>query len=344
MKISREVKIGFLVVLALGLLYFGLNFLKGIDIFDKQQVYHVQYNSVNGLETSNPVVINGYQVGIVRKIKLLKEKQGQLVVTFALNEDFELPKDTKARLQSADLLGSMQVNLLLGRSNEMAANGDTLRGEVESGLKEAVNEQIRPLKNRAENLISSMDSTLTIVQSILDEDAQGNLTASFRGLKDAIGTVQDATRRMDTLIARESRSLGVIFDNVESISTNLRENNEEISNIMANLSQVSDTLAQANIAQTINNANSAINGFDEIVGRIERGEGSLGLLVNNDTLYDNLESASKQLDLLIEDIRVHPKRYVHFSIFGRKEQGTKLTRKELQQLEKYLDEQEEKEE
>ncbi len=340
MKIRRETKIGIVVVMAAALIYFGLNFLKGINIFNTPTIYYGVYEKVNGLQTSNPVILNGYKIGQVKSIEMSKTQRGRLTVEMLIYEDVDIPKDSKAVLRSADLLGSMQVQIQLGRSIELAQTGDTLTPDIEADLVDEVNAQIAPIKRKAEGLISSVDSVIRVIEAILNTDSQQNLIESFTGINNAIASLQRTAFQVDTLVREERQRISAIFVNVQNLTEVLSKNGDQLDNIIKNFSQISDTLAKANIAQTIVNANAALADVSKVVEKINSGEGSLGMLINNPEMYNRLEAASKNLDLLTEDIRINPNRYVHFSVFGRKNKNVELSEAELKELKEYVNSQE----
>jgi len=335
-KIRKEVQIGIVVVVAIGLLYAGLNYLKGISVFKKPVTFYGVYERINGLEPSNPIMLNGFQIGQVKTIDIVPDGSGNLLVTMILNKDIDVPKDTRALLKAGDILGSMQVHFLLGESDELAVSGDTLVPEVEGDLVEEVNAQLRPLKVKAESLISSVDSVIRVIEVILNTQSQQNLIESFRGINNAVASIERTSFRIDTLVASERSKISAIFSNIENLSAALSANSENLENIIANFSQISDTLAKADIATTVVNANAALADVQKITEKINKGEGSLGMLINNPDLYKRLENASDNLDLLVEDIRVNPNRYIHFSVFGRKNKNVELSRSELEELKEYV--------
>ncbi len=340
MKIRRETKIGIVVVMAAALIYFGLNFLKGVNIFKTPTIYYGMYEKVNGLQTSNPVILNGFKIGQVKSIEMSKTQRGRLTVEMLIYEDVDIPKDSKAVLRSADLLGSMQVQIQLGRSLELAQTGDTLTPDIEADLVDEVNAQIAPIKRKAEGLISSVDSVIRVIEAILNADSQQNLIESFTGINNAIASLQRTAFQVDTLVRDERQKISAIFANVQKLTKVLSDNGDQLSNIIQNFSQISDTLAKADIAQTIVNANAALADVSKVVEKINSGEGSLGMLINNPEMYNRLEAASKNLDLLTEDIRINPNRYVHFSVFGRKNKNVELSKAELEELKEYVKSQE----
>ncbi len=336
MKIRKEVIIGIVVIVAIGLLVVGLNYLKGVNVFSQPRVYYGVYEKINGLEESNPVIINGYKIGQVKSIKILNDGTGRLLVTIMIDKEIAIPADTKALLKSGDLLGSMQVHLILGKSSELAVSGDTLTPDVEGDLVEEVNAQLKPIKLKAESLISSVDSVIRVIEVILNAESQQNLIESFKGINNAIASLERTSFRVDTLVAEQREKINSIFTNIDNLSSTLSANSNELDNIIKNFSQISDTLAQADIAATVVKANAALADVQKITEKIERGEGSLGMLINNPDLYNKLESASNELDLLVEDIRINPNRYVQFSVFGRKNKNIELSRSELEELKEYV--------
>lgn len=336
MKVKKEVKIGIIVIAAIGLLYGGLNYLKGVNVFQQPTIYYGIYDKINGLEQSNPIMLNGFKIGQVKKIEIVNDGSARLLVTMMLNKQIDVPRDTKALLKSGDLLGSMQIHFLMGESEELASSGDTLIPDVEGDLVEEVNEQLRPLKVKTESLISSVDSVIRVFEVILGAKSQQNLIESFTGINNAIASLERTSFRVDTLVAEERNKISSIFSNIDNLSATLSQNSDELNNIIKNFSQISDTLARADVAGTIVKANAALADVQQIMEKIERGEGSLGMLINNPDLYNRLENAGNNLDLLVEDIRVNPNRYIHFSVFGRKNKNIELSRSELEELKEYV--------
>lgn len=340
-KIRKETKIGILLLVAVAVAYAGVSYLKGIHVFAKPTIYYGVYEKINGLNASNPVVVNGYKVGQVKSIDLIDGKKGKLLVTLMIYEDIQLPKDSRAVLRSSDLLGSMQVQLQLGKSNVYAMSGDTLTPDIEGDLVDEVNEQIRPIKIKAESLISSVDSVIKVVEVILNAQSQNNIIESFSGINNAIASLERTAFQIDTIVREERDRVSAIFENVQNLSKVMSNNTEELENIIKNFSALSDTLAKADIASTITNANEAMEEVQTIVAKINNGEGTLGMLINDEELYRKLEKATENMDHLVEDIRVNPNRYLHFSVFGRKNKNVDLTQKELQELREYVNSTEE---
>jgi phospholipid/cholesterol/gamma-HCH transport system substrate-binding protein len=315
LKFSREFKIGFIFILATAVLVWGFSFLKNKNILYKERVFYAVYQHVNGLNPSNPVYINGVKVGQVGKVYFDPKMNGDIVVTLVFTDKFPVSKNSTARIFSEDLMGSKAVEILLGDAMEYAQNGDTLRTEIETSLKDAVNQQILPLKIKAEDLISSLDTMVVAIKSVFNKEAREDLVASIKSIRQTLSNLESTTHNLDTLVISESNRLSSILYNVDMITRNLNNNSQQINRIFENLVTVSDTLAKANISGVISNLDNTISNLAVIMSRIEKGEGTLGQLVNDDKLYQEIEKSATELNLLLEDIRLNPKRYVRISVF-----------------------------
>lgn len=324
MKISREIKIAIVFIAGLALLYWGINFLKGKDLFKKERTFYTVYDKVSGLVKANPVLVNGFRVGQVEDMYFHPNNSGKIIVVLTItNNDLVIPSNTVARLFSSDLLGSKAVELQLGNATAEAKEGDTLNSIVEGSLTDEI---IQPIKVKFEKVMVSLDSVLLIIQEVFNEKTRDNLVQSFESIRLTINNLEHTTYNIDTLISAQHHNLSDIIANVQSISDNIKNNNDKISNIITNFSAISDTVAKSNIASTINNADKSLKEFSEIVAKINHGEGNLGMLVNNDSLYNNLEKSSKELNELIEDIKLNPRRYLNFSVFGPSKKKNEYTK------------------
>lgn len=310
MKIANETKVGILAAFSIALLIIGYNFLKGNSIFSNETVLYAKYPRVDGLGVSKPVLINGFQIGRVDKLQL--QPDGSIVATLKINGKYDIPKNSIARLESTDLLGSKAIVMGLGSGSEFAQEGDTLNANVEKNLMEAV----EPVQKKAEAVVGKLDSILTSVNSIMNPNFQKNVDKSFNSIASTLTSLEATSKKVDRMVGSESSKVEAIMNNAVSISSNLKNNNQKINAILNNLNSVTDQIAAANFKQTIDNANKAVADLQGVVTRINDGQGSLGLLVNDRQMYDNLNSASKNLDNLIIDLKENPKRYVHFSVFG----------------------------
>jgi phospholipid/cholesterol/gamma-HCH transport system substrate-binding protein len=310
MKIANETKVGILAAFSIALLIIGYNFLKGNAIFSSETVLYARYSHVDGLAVSKPVLINGFQIGRVDKLQL--QPDGSILATLKIKGKYEIPKSSIAKLESTDLLGSKAIVMALGSGDDYAQDGDTLNANVQKGILETV----QPVQKKAEMIIGKMDSILTSVNSILNPNFQKNVDKSFNSISSTLAALESTSKKVDNLVGSEGSRVSAILANVEAISNNLKQNNQKISAILNNINSVTDQVAAMNFKQTLDNANKAVADLQTIVGKINNGQGSLGLLVNDTKLYDNLNNASKNLDNLMIDLKANPKRYVHFSVFG----------------------------
>lgn len=335
MKIKREYSIAALVLGGVGLLIFGVNFLRGLDLFQKRNVYHAVYNNVAGITSASPVYYNGFKVGQVIKTTLLPDGSGHVAVSFQINEDnLAIPKDTKVQIYSADLF-SRALQMQLG-SGPLAEAGDTLVGDVQLSLTDAVSAQIDPLKAKAEGMISKVDSVLNAFQMILNEKAVGDIDSSFTSIREVMESLSNTAQRLDKLVAVESVTLSTTLKNLEVVSGTLARNSDEMDHIFTNLDTLSAELARGRLRKILDEMAQASTELKKVATNISNGEGTMGKLMKDDSLYTNLNSASAELDLLLEDLRMNPNRY--FSVFGKKDRLPKLSDADIERIGKVLDE------
>ncbi|MFT6844443.1 MAG: phospholipid/cholesterol/gamma-HCH transport system substrate-binding protein [Flavobacteriales bacterium] len=337
MKISKEFSIGLIVLLTIAVAIYGINYLKGADIFDTQSNYYAVYNNIDGLEKGNPVTLNGFQIGMVKNIQIPASNQQQLLVTIVVSEsNLKIPKDSKAVIISSDFLGSKAVDLMLGDSLAFVIPGDTLNGQLEAGLKESVNKELAPLKRKAENLISSVDNAIQVVQSVFNKDAQKDLSEGVVSIKNAFKSLERASAGVDSLVAKQSQSVSKTIKQIEKFTKMLETNSSKIDVAIGNIKTISDSLAASNLTQAINSAEKAMTDVSQIMIKVNEGSGTVGRMINDDSLYVNMLEATKNLEYLLEDMRVHPNRYVHFSVFGVRNKGSVMTREQERKVDKLL--------
>jgi len=302
------------------MLLFGLNFLKGVNLFNHNKKIYAVYSDVQGVVPSNPVVVNGFHIGHIKVIQIEPNSSGKIVVTMQItNQDVKIPKNSIAKIFSADFLGSKAIEIQLGNGSELIKDGDTLNSSVEETMKETVDKQVLPLKRKVEDLISSIDTTIAIIDGIFNKDTRNNLTQSILSIRVSLKHIENTTASVDDLMGTEKTHISSILSKVDEISTTLAKNSKNLNKIITNFANVSDTIAKAHIERVISNADSALYYTSQVMGRINRGEGNMGMLSKDTALYNRLSGASDQLKQLLEDFRLHPKRYVHFSVFGKKD-------------------------
>ncbi|MFD2741834.1 MULTISPECIES: MlaD family protein [Sphingobacterium] len=313
MKISNETKVGALTAIAIALLFIGYSFLKGNDVFTSENTYYTEYNNVDGLSASKPVMVNGYQIGRVSSLKM--QDNGKIRAEFKIKNDYAIPSNTVARIVSADLLGSKAIVFDLGNSTTMARDGDPLLSDIQANLME----KVEPLQHKVENLVVKVDSVLTAVNTALDDEFQRDFKQSLRSISTSLSNVEKITNDVEGLVGSERMRLAQIMMNLESITNNFKRYDGQINSILNNLDTMSNNLAQVQVKETVDNANKAMQEVHAITQKIQNGDGSLSLLLNDDRLYNNLSDASMNLDNLLKDVKENPGRYIRLSIFGKKD-------------------------
>jgi phospholipid/cholesterol/gamma-HCH transport system substrate-binding protein len=311
-RISNETKVGILAAITIAILIIGYNFLKGNDIFSSENEFYARYEKIDGLAISKPVLVNGYQIGRVSALTLLES--GQILVQFKVNPKYQVPKNTIARLESTDLLGSKAVIFDLGNSLNYAIDGDTLNANVQANLMD----QVEPVQKKAQAVVAKLDSVLSSVNLILNPDFQRNINRSFSSIAKTLETLESTSKTVDGAVGIQAKRIDIILANAESISNNLKSNNEKINQMVSNFGSFSKQMSQTNIKETIDNANKAVSELQAAVTKINSGTGSIALLLNDEKLYNNLTKSAEDLDKLMVDVKANPKRYVSFSVFGGK--------------------------
>ena len=306
-KLSKEFKSGFIFLLAIVFLVYGLKYLKGLNVFQSNKPYYAIYDDIDGLQIGSSIRLNGFNVGMVNNIVL--SNNNKLLVTLNINSVDSIPINSVCKIVNQDLMGTKGVSLVLGKSDLFAKPGDTLQSGIENSLQDEVNAQILPLKNKAEELIGSVDSLLTVVAAVLNKNTRKNLSNSIKSLDETFSILSKTMIKVDSMVYNNDKRVSKIILNLESITTNLNDSNSGIKPILYNLSLISDSLSNSNIGSLVENINNISN-------NINSGSGSLTKLMKDDKLYNNLEKSTSELAELIEDIKNNPKRYVNFSILG----------------------------
>lgn len=315
MHIKREVKLAVTAIAAVIILIWGINFLKARALFDKNNVFYGVYERVDGLKVSSSVIYRGYSVGQVSSIRFIGQHFDKVLVEFSVGKKLEIPANTVAVIQSADLMGSKAINLQPGNSLEYAQSGDTLRTELDLGLMEQLNKQLEPLKKKAENIMVSLDTLLVSIQEIFDEGGNGSLKSSLKSVGRTLDNVEQASGTLNQMLQNESARISEILEHVNSVTGNLENSNMNITRGLDNMAAISDSLRAVNLNKTIRQMNSILAQVDSVVGKINHGDGTLGEVINNDELYYNLTAVSDNLDKLLTEFRTNPKKFVNLSVF-----------------------------
>lgn len=305
---KTEFTVGLFGLLVLVILFFGIKFLKGSDIFQKENVYYATYNDVSGMLVSSNVFINGLRVGYVKEITTTNERADNFVVAFTVRSDIKIPEDSKILLFSSDLLGSKALKLQLGNSSKIINDGDTIKSDKELGMLDNLGASISPMMNNLDSILSSLNNIL----NIQNQNSLQNTIANIETTTERLGNI---TTNLDNLMSSEKTKLAKIIENTESITSNLKDNNQKLTNIIQNVDNIVDSAAKANIGSTLIETGKSIERLNSVLGVIEKGKGNVGLLINDEELYKSLDNSAKNLNKLIEDIKENPKKYINVSVF-----------------------------
>jgi phospholipid/cholesterol/gamma-HCH transport system substrate-binding protein len=304
-KITNEVKVGVTALLTIIVFIWLYNFLKGKEIFSSKAHYYVVYDKVAGLVESSPVEVNGYKVGVVQTIKFTDPESGRLLVVLSVDKGFSLPVNTVAEITTATLIAGMKVQLVFGSGPGSYSSGDTIPGRIAESLIAKLENELVPLKNKAESVILKLDTVLGSLNEIMNQEFRDNVNAGIASLRNTADGIDKA-------------DLGASLENMKKITGMLADNTTRINQTLENLESVTDTLAAADIYTTVTNLKGSLEKMTMMIENINNGKGTAGQLMTNDSIYVNLNRSLEDLDLLLQDLKANPKRYVHFSMFGRK--------------------------
>ncbi len=298
-QVSNETKVGALAAVAITFLVLGYNFLAGKgSLFSNKFELQTLLHDVNEINTSTPILLNGYKVGNVNEIEM-SDIQGQFKVFFIINEKLSIPEDSKIQVKGT-LLNGKSLNLILGTSSKMAHDESILASIADTSIMESVSGVMKPLSNKITSIVNSLDSLL----------ASNDLKNSISSLNKSLISFKRTSDNASELLEANVPKLTAILGNVESITTNLKNNNQSIALIISNLKATTDNLAAAKLKETVDKANDMLYKLDQVMGKINTGEGSLGLLVNDPALYTNLNKVAVDLDTILKDLNKHPAKYI----------------------------------
>ena len=305
MKFTREFKTGVIAILILALFIWGYNFLKDVSLYDKSRILYAEYDNVQGLAPKSPITINGLKVGSVSQISFHPQKRGTLVAHLQLDDDIEFSINSVAQIYAPDFISgkSLKINLVHD-GGPIAKNGDTLQGEVDSGIMGMINEQIAPLQVKVESFVVQTDSVMRRIDELMDDENQENIKKSLNSIRSILADFESSSDYIETLMGENGK--------MDSIVNNTNRT-------LDNLAVISDSIRVADLGATVGNLEATLNNFNSLLDSIKGGGGTMSKLLNDDELYTNLANASKELEELMREIKEHPKRFVHLSVFGKKE-------------------------
>lgn len=310
---TKSMKVAVFCIAALIILYIGSNFLRGLDLFSKKTFYYSISSDAGGIHASAPLFLNGYKIGKVTKVHLLCDNPVKILTEYLLNEDVRIPKDSRFEIMAKDLMGGLMVQLSLGVSTELAAPGDTLISVIVPQLTDGINE----MKDQIASILASVD---TIAFSLKDVFANQN---GSKNLAKILENLENSTSTLDKILTENKENAKKLVDNITKFSKTLNDVSPELKSIVSNFDQIADSLAKTNVAAVIVNANNAILQVEEVVKKVNNGDGDVAKLLNNDALYSNLNASLESINKLIIDIRENPKKYINVTIFGKKEKAEK---------------------
>jgi len=310
-KISNEVKVGVTVLLTIIVFIWLYNFLKGKDFFSNSAYYYSIYDKIGGLEESSPVEINGFKVGVVQSIDFLDPSSGKLLVIFSVSKDFKLPRNTYAEIVPMSLLGGMKVQFVYGNGPGTYSDGDTIPGQLAVSITDKLETELLPVKDKISSLLVVLDSVISSVDDLMNEEFRKDLAGTMSNLN---GT----TESLDKILTSKEKELKATLDNVNKFTKMLSDNSASMSNTFSNLEAITDTLAAADVYKSVSNLKASLEKTAIMIDNMNNGKGSAGQFLTNDTLYVNLTNSLESLNVLLLDMKANPKRYVHFSIFGKK--------------------------
>lgn len=302
---SKEVKIALVAIVGIAVLFFGLHFFKGMPVFSNDDVYYATFSNINGLSSSNPIYADGYQVGTVKNIHYDYQKSGEVVVEFQVDNDLRIPRGSTAEIES-DLMGNIKMNLLMANNpRERMEPGDTVRGTIDAGMMGSV-QQLMP---KVEQMLPKLDSILASVNALLSDPA---IAASLHNIEAISSDLTVTTRSINKLMSQ-------VNSQVPGMMGKANYALDKAGSTLDNTSRLTSQLADIDIASTMAKVDRTLANVQSVTDRLNSRDGSVGLLLNDPGLYNNLNSTMRSADSLLIDLRSHPKRYVHFSLFGRKD-------------------------
>lgn len=305
MTVSRELKTGVIAVIIIALSIWGYNFMKDRSLYERTRTFYAEYTNVQGLAPKSAITINGLKVGTVSEITFHPEKKGVLVAHLNLSNDIEFSVNSVAQIYSPDFISgkSLKINIAIDEG-DMAVSGDTLIGEVDSGIMSMINEQIAPLQSKVESFVVHTDSVMQNINKVMDAENQKNIKESLQGMNAILNNFKRTANNLERMTSKGGQ--------IDSIMMGANKT-------VHNFAQISDSIQAVNIGATVAELQQSLESFNVILDSVSAGKGTLGKLMHDEALYDNLTNSSKELEELLKEVKEHPKRFVHLSVFGKKE-------------------------
>ena len=323
MKISNETKVGALTAIAITLLVLGFNFLKGKTFFKTGNYIYAKYSDTKGIMVSNPVFINGYQVGSVYEIENADQNLSVIMVSIKLKDNYNIAVNSVASIKE-NPLGASSMLIKLGDAKQFLKTGDTILTASSAGLLGDVMSKLGPVGDQIKTTVHSLDSVLKNINSIFDPNTKNNLQQVIANINKTTASLVVSSASIQAMMNTQSGAITQSMNNVASFTKNLSDNNEKVTKMLSNVEKTTDNFSKADISGTVDKLKTTIANLNSILEKVGSQEGSLGKLMNDKTLYNNLTNTVRSANILMDDLRVHPKRYVNISVFGNKDKSGPL--------------------
>ncbi|SJZ86904.1 MlaD family protein [Sediminibacterium ginsengisoli] len=323
MKISNETKVGALTAIAITLLILGFNFLKGKTLFKTGNFIYAKYADTKGIMVSNPVFINGFQVGSVYEIDNADKNLSSIIVAIKLKDNYNIPVNSLASIRE-NPLGTSSIEIRMGNAAQFLKSGDTVLTATNPGILGQVMNALGPVGDQVKATLHSLDSVLSNINSIFDPATKNNMQAVIANINRTTASLAVSSASIQSMLNAQTGAIAASMNNVNSFTKNLADNNDKVTNMLANVEKTTENLSKADIDGAVEGLKKSIESLNNILAKVSSTDGTLGRLMNDKTLYDNLTNTVRSANILMDDLRVHPKRYVNISVFGKKDKSGPL--------------------
>lgn len=318
MTVSNETKVGALTAVAITLLILSFNFLKGKTLLKTGNYLYAVYSETKGIKISNPVYVKGFQVGAVADIENADPNIASIIVSIKLTDNYNIPVNSVAVIRE-NPLGTPSIDIQLGDQKTYLQQGDTLQTAEAKGMLSGIMDKVTPVTVQLEKTIQTLDEVLKNINTIFDPRTKNNLQSVIANVNKTTESLVVSSASLQQMLNQQTGSIAQSMNNVNKFTKNLSDNNEKISQTLGNVAKASDNLAKADLAGSISQLKTAVSNLNEVVEKINSDKGSMGKLLNDPSLYNNLNNTIKSANILVDDLRMHPKRYVNISVFGKKD-------------------------
>lgn len=325
MKVSNETKVGALTIIAITLIILGFNFLKGKTIFKSGNFIYAKYTDTKGLIVSNPVFVNGFQVGSVFEIENQSADLSHIVVSIKLNGNYEIPANSIATIQD-NPLGTNSISIVLGDGKTFLKSEDTIKTAPAASLLGDLMNTLSPIGEQTKKTITELEKVLTNINNVLNEQNKANFQTILANLSATTENLNKSMASIEGMLQKQNGSISQTADNLSSFTKNLSDNNKKINNIISNLDTASKQIKDADLTKTIQSIQVAVSELSTTLHKLNTGDGTAAKLLNDPAIYTQLQGTIKSINTLVDDVKMHPKRYVNVSVFGKKDKSKPLTK------------------